>query len=59
MNINNKNDDEKEGEDMLAVKKEILNANNTKYTPAKNEDVLKAIMNFNKKHSKMMEMLSK
>ena len=59
MNVNNENDNEKEGEDMLAVKKEILNTNNTKYTPAKDEEVLKDIMNFNKKHKKMMEMLSK
>lgn len=49
----------KEGEDMLALKKDNVIKNEITYTPAKNEDVMKAIMNFNKKYPKMMEMLSK
>ncbi|WP_165835630.1 hypothetical protein [Ruminiclostridium sufflavum] len=58
MSIDNKKND-KEGEDMLAIKKENPIKNDTVYTPAKNEDVLKAIMKSSQKHSKMLNMLSK
>jgi hypothetical protein len=46
-----------EGEDMLALRKNSVAKIN--YTPAKTSDVAKAIMKSNKKHSKMMNMLSK
>ncbi len=64
MDINCKNDSEKEGEGMVAIRKDSIIKDNiikeeTNYTQAKNEDVMKAIVESNKKHSKMMKMLSK
>lgn len=46
--------DSKEGESMLAVRKESLNKN-----IASTKNVAKAIMKSNKKHSKMLSMLAK
>jgi|LSQX01.1.fsa_nt_gb hypothetical protein len=48
-----------EGDNMLAIKKDTANKNNENYTTAKNEVVIKAIMKSNKKHSKMMNILSR
>ena len=50
----------KEGVNMLAVKKSVIAKDlNKKFSPASTEEVLTAIKNSNKKHSKMMSMLSK
>lgn len=59
--MNEKNNKNKEGDEMLAIKRndEIKNETNCSHSQAKNEDVIKAIMKSNKKHSKMMERLSK
>lgn len=49
-----------EGENMLAKRKDTIGKNEeVNYTPAKKEDVVKAIMKSNKKHKKMMTLLSK
>lgn len=48
----------KEGDDMLALKKDTIKKD-TNIKHAKDSEVLQAIMESNKKHSKMMTMLAK
>ena len=60
MGIGNDKHIDDEGDNMMALKENTLMKNTeVKYVPAKDSDVIKAIMKSNKKHTKMLSMLAK
>jgi hypothetical protein len=59
--INSKEESIKGDDDMLAAEKLVNSSdnNNTKYSEAKTEDILKAIKNSHEKHAESLKLLAK